>query len=322
MGQEREESQGFFEMLWDCDHCDARGLLAKSQRYCANCGAPQNPNKRYFPKEGEERRVDGHLYEGADRTCPACSSPQSARAHNCTNCGSPLDGAAEVRGVSDAPAARPEKARPTRRRRRIWPYVLLGILVLGFVVWFRCIRSQEAQVVVSGHRWARSVAIEEFAERTEEAWRNEVPLEATFPICHERQRSTRQVPDGEECHNERRDKKDGTFEQVKKCKPKTRSEPVMDSWCRFTARRWKAVDAVKASGSGMSPAWPSNVPPGDTPAQLGARRQGARTETLTLDFTGHGSCDVGDPVWRKYSDGQKLTVEVRASSGEVVCSSL
>jgi hypothetical protein len=27
-------------------------------------------------------------------------------------------------------------------------------------------------------------------------------------------------------------------------------------------------------------------------------------------------------VWRKYSDGQKLTVEVRASSGEVVCSSL
>src|SRR3979409_1890554 len=78
MGQEREESQGFFEMLWDCDHCDARGLLGKSQRFCANCGAPQNPSKRYFPKEGDERRVDGHLYEGADRTCPACSAPQSA----------------------------------------------------------------------------------------------------------------------------------------------------------------------------------------------------------------------------------------------------
>ena len=46
-------------MLWDCDHCDARGLLGKSQRYCANCGAPQNPDKRYFPKEGEQRRIDG-----------------------------------------------------------------------------------------------------------------------------------------------------------------------------------------------------------------------------------------------------------------------
>ena len=60
MGQEREESQGYYEMLWDCEFCDARGLLAKSQRYCANCGAPQNADKRYFPKEGEERRVDGH----------------------------------------------------------------------------------------------------------------------------------------------------------------------------------------------------------------------------------------------------------------------
>jgi len=322
MGQEREESQGFFEMLWDCDHCDARGLLGKSQRYCANCGAPQNPAKRYFPKEGEERRVDGHLYEGADRTCPACSSPQSAAAHNCTHCGSVLDGAAEVHGVSEAPP-RAAPAKPARPRRRSWPIVLGVLVVLGGGIWWRCIRSQEAQVVVGGHHWTRSVAVEEFNERTEEAWRNEVPLEASFPICHERQRSTHQVQDGEECHNERRDKKDGTFEQVKKCKPKYRSEPVMDSWCRFTARRWKAVDEVKATGQGMSPAWPSgNLPTADTAPQLGARRQGKRTETLNLDFPGHGNCDVSDPVWRKYSDGQKLTVEVRASSGEVVCSSL
>src|ERR1043166_6596786 len=219
MGQEREESQGFFEMLWDCDHCDARGLLGKSQRFCANCGAPQNPAKRYFPKEGEERRVDGHLYEGADRTCPACSSPQSARAHNCTNCGSPLDGAAEVRGVSDAPAQAQPRQAPARPRgkRRIWLFVLLGFLILSTVVWFRCIRTQEAVVAVTGHSWKSTVAIEEFNERTEEAWRNEVPMEASFPVCHERQRSTRQVEDGEECHMERRDKKDGTFEQVKKC---------------------------------------------------------------------------------------------------------
>ncbi|HEX8113179.1 MAG TPA: hypothetical protein VF516_35860 [Kofleriaceae bacterium] len=116
MGQEREESQGYFEMLWDCDHCDARGLFAKSQRYCANCGAPQNPDKRYFPQPGQEQRVDGHIYEGADRTCPACSAPQSARAKNCTHCGSVLDGAAEVRGFTDAPAA--PRAESLRRRGR------------------------------------------------------------------------------------------------------------------------------------------------------------------------------------------------------------
>jgi hypothetical protein len=96
----------------------------------------------------------------------------------------------------------------------------------------------------------------------------------------------------------------------------------MDSWCLFTARRWRHVTDAKSVGSGLSPSWPGNVPPGDTPAALGAKRQASRTETLTLEFTGHGSCDVSDAVWRKYTDGQKLKVEVRSSSGDVACSSL
>lgn len=320
MAEEREESQGFFEMLWDCDHCDARGLLGKSQRYCANCGAPQNPDKRYFPKAGEQQRVDGHRYEGSDRVCPACSAPQGAKAKNCTHCGSVLDGATEVRGV--AAPVEPTRPKPRGRRRRIWPFVVAVIAIFGAGIWWRCVRTQEAQVVVAAHTWQRAIAIEEFNERREEAWRNQVPVGAGVPVCHDRQRSTRQVADGEDCHTEQRDKKDGTFEQVKKCKPRYRSEPVMDSWCRFTARRWKPVDSVKASGTGLQPAWPANLPPADVPATLGAKRQGKRTETLTLEFTGHGTCDVSDAVWRKYTDGQKLTVEVRASSGDVVCSSL
>jgi hypothetical protein len=321
MGHEREESQGFYEMLWNCEFCGARGLLGKTQRYCANCGAPQNPAKRYFPKQGEEQRVDGHLYEGADRTCPACQAPQSAKAKNCTHCGSPLEGAAEVRGVADAAIPRAAPAKP-RRRRRIWLFVLLVLAIFGFGVWWRCIRSQEAQVVISGHKWQRVVAIEEFNDRQEEAWRDEVPAGASLPICHERQRSTRQVEDGEDCHTERRDKKDGTFEQIKKCKPRYRSEPVMDSWCRFTARRWRTIDEAKASGTGLSPTWPANLPPADVPVTLGARRQGKRTETLTLDFGDRGTCDASDAVWRKYTDGQKIKALVRASSGGVVCSSL
>jgi hypothetical protein len=322
---EREESQGYFEMLWDCEFCDARGLLGKSQRYCASCGAPQNPAKRYFPKEGDERRVDGHLYEGADRTCPACSAPQSARAHNCTHCGSVLDGAAAVGGVVD-PAAQPRDTRarkPARRGRRIWMYLLIVLAVVAVGIWWRCIRTQEAQVVVAAHQWKRAVVIEEFNDRQEEAWRNEIPVGASpVPVCYDKQRSTRKVEDGEECHTERRDKKDGTFEQVKKCNPKYRTEPVLDSWCRFDVRRWRAVDEVKATGSGLSPAWPTNLPPGNTPAVVGARRQGKRTETLTLEFPGHGNCDVSDAVWRKYTDGQKLKVEIRSSSGDVACSSL
>jgi hypothetical protein len=320
LAQEREESQGFFEMLWDCDHCDARGLWAKSQRYCANCGAPQNPDKRYFPKEGEERGALGHIYEGADRTCPACSSPQSARAKNCTRCGSVMGGAAEVRGVAEAAAPRVAPATP-RRRRRIWPFVLAVIALFAGGIWWRCIRTEQAQVVVAAHSWTCAVEIEEYGERTEEAWRDEVPPQAGTPICHERQRGARQVEDGEDCHTERRDKKDGTFEQVKKCKPRYRSEPVMDRWCRFTIRRWKADHEVKTSGTGLSPAWPTNLPPDGAPQALGARRSGKRTQILTLGFRDHGTCDVAERVWRKYADGQELVAEIHAA-GDVACGSL
>ena len=320
MAQEREESQGFFEMLWDCDHCDTRGLLAKSQRYCANCGGPQNPDKRYFPKEGEQVRVDGHQFEGADRTCPACSAPQSAKAKNCTHCGSPLDGSAEVRGVA-TPSAGPAP-RPARKRRRIWPWLIGLAVILAGGIWFRCIRTQEAQVVVTGHSWKRVIAIEEYNDRNEEAWRDQLPGDASLTSCYDKERSRRQVEDGEECHTERRDKKDGTFEQVKKCQPKYRSEPVMGSWCRFSSRRWRAVDEARLSGTGMTPAWPTgSLPPATATPTYGSRRQGQRTETLTLEFKGHGTCDVSDATWRKYTDNQRLKVEVH-SSGDVACGSL
>jgi hypothetical protein len=318
MTAERTESEGFFEMLWDCDHCSAKGLLGKSQRHCPECGAPQSAIKRYFPTPEQQQRIEGHSYVGADRHCPACDAPMSAKGKNCTQCGSPLDGSKEVEGVA-APAA----AVPVKPKRRIWPWVVGGLLVLGAAIWFLFIRTRSAEVGIAAHRWERTIAIEQFGSQSLEAWRNELPPDAEVPLCHKKQRTTRQVEDGEECHTERHDKKDGTFEQVKKCKPKYRSEPVEDDWCTFTARRWKKIDEVKVSGTGLTPTWPTQgLPAADTPAAFGAKRQGPRGEKLYLDFTNKQSCDVPEAAWHTYSDGQKVKVEVRARSGDLVCSSL
>ena len=311
---ERSESQGFFEMLWNCDHCETKGLLAKSQRHCPECGAPQNPDKRYYPPPGVEVRVDGHQYVGGDRTCPSCSAPMAAKAKNCTQCGSPLDGAREVKSVDVAP--------PPKKRRKLWPYIVAAVLVVAFAIWFFFIRKHEATVAVAGHRWDCTIPIEEFKQVSESAWHDQVPAGADVSGCYMKQRSTHQVPDGETCHDERKDKKDGTFEVVKKCSTKYRSEPVDDQWCSYTARKWTRVDAVTAKGAGTALACPTQVPPADTAALLGARRSGARAETRTLDFGDAGTCDVDDATWKKYSDGQKVKVEVRARSGEVVCGSL
>ena len=320
MTTERTESEGFYEMLWDCDHCGQKGLLGKSQRHCGQCGGPQNPEKRYYPSPEQQQKVEGHIYEGSDRTCPACSAPMSARAKNCTQCGSPLDGSKDVASVDDKRPAAPPRA---KHRRRIWPWIVGGIVVLSVAIWALFIRSHEAKVTVAGHRWERTIAIEQYGDHQQSAWRDQVPAGTSFPMCVRKQRSTRQVADGEDCHTERHDKKDGTFEQVKKCTPKTRSEGIDDDWCTFTVRSWLKVDEVKATAAGLTPSWPdSKLPPNTGVPILGARRDGPRNEKLTLDFGSAGTSDVDDPTWRKYADGAAVKVEVRARSGDVVCSSL
>lgn len=320
--QERTESEGFYEMLWDCDHCETKGLLGKSQRYCAGCGAPQNPDKRYFPTPEQQQRIDGHQFEGADRTCPNCSAPMGANATNCTNCGAPLDGSAPVQGV----VARAPVAAPNKPRR--WGHLaLVLVLVFGgvFGIWWRCVRTRTETLTVAAHKWERSIAIEQYGDHEVSSWKNEIqPGASGNASCSPRQRTTKQVADGEECHTERHDKKDGTFEQVKKCKPKYKSEGVTDDWCTYRVRRWEKIDEVKAAGVGMTPAWPvaTNIPAVDNSMTMGAKRQGARTEHLLLDFGNDRSCAVSDSAWQKTKDGAKLKLEVRASSGDLVCDSL
>lgn len=94
------EVQGRYQMLWDCSFCGSEKLLGLDHKHCPACGAPQDPARRYFPAEGEEIAVADHPYHGADRVCPACSTPNAAIAKFCTGCGSPLD-EAEAAGRRD-----------------------------------------------------------------------------------------------------------------------------------------------------------------------------------------------------------------------------
>src|SRR5580658_2753628 len=104
MADDRVESEGFYEMLWDCAHCGTKGLLGKSQRRCPECGAPQDADKRYFPTDEQKQLAVGHVYVGADAHCPSCAAAMGAKVKNCTQCGSPMDGSKEVAGVA-APVA-------------------------------------------------------------------------------------------------------------------------------------------------------------------------------------------------------------------------
>ena len=48
-----EKQLGTYQMLWDCSYCDSKKLLGITHRHCPGCGAPQDPSKRYYPKDDE-----------------------------------------------------------------------------------------------------------------------------------------------------------------------------------------------------------------------------------------------------------------------------
>nr|HEX4315720.1 hypothetical protein [Kofleriaceae bacterium] len=322
---EREESQGYYEMLWDCPHCGAKGLLGKTQRRCPECGGPQDADKRYFPSDDQKKAATGHVYEGADAHCPACNSAMGSKVKNCTQCGAPMDGSKPVGGAA-LPAPAPKKPSHT------WKIVLAVVVVLAVVIfgiWWMFLRTRSAEVTVDKHRWEASVAIDQYSDQQKSAWRRDVPVGATNVLCHQEQHGSHSEPDGEECHTEKHDKKDGTFEEVKKCSPKTKSVPDYDDKCNYTIRDWAQVDEVKTTGTGTDVAFGKTGLSKQAAATYGARREGRSTEKLVIEFAGGQSCDwtcqpgdLPETGWKNLKDGAKLTVQVRARSEDVVCDSV
>jgi hypothetical protein len=322
--EERSESQGFYEMLWDCQFCETKALLAKTQRFCANCGGKQDPDKRYFPPEGSEKKVEGHKFEGSDRYCPSCNAPQAAISKNCTNCGAPQEGAKEVKGVEV-----PKPAPPPQKKSRWWLWLIgVGLVIVGIVFLVKwCNRTEAKQVTVASHRWERSIGIEKLQPIEAGNWDDQLPPNTAITRCEARQKTTKQIPDGETCHDEKKDKKDGTFEVVKKCTPKTKSVSVDGKWCFYQSQQWTEVDRVKTTGTGTNAQWPAErLPPETYQNALGAVRRGGKQQKYYLDFTGLGdkgqTCEVDETVWKKYADKQAVQVQVQARNNEIACDKL
>src|SRR5262249_2370971 len=87
-----EEEVAVYEPFWDCKYCGQEKLLAITHRFCATCGAAQDPNAQYDPPEQDRVSIADHIFVGADIACPACGQAMSADAACCTSCGSPLRG--------------------------------------------------------------------------------------------------------------------------------------------------------------------------------------------------------------------------------------
>jgi hypothetical protein len=324
-------------MLWDCTQCNTRGLLGDSHRHCPTCGAVQDPRRRYFPKPGEEVEAKNHQFVGADWSCAFCSSPNSRAAAHCTNCGAGQDGTKPVALVVDTPAppsvpvavsTAPAERGPGRLGWLRWALGLLALAVIGIVFLFTS--TKETTATVAQRTWAREIQIEQMARVSDSTWCDSVPGDAYGISRSREQRSTRQVADGQTCHDERIDKGDGTFVKRRECTPRYRSEPVYDDRCRYQVNRWRSVRSVKAdTQSALSPVWPmvGNLNAnflGGSGGTPGSEREGARRESYVLTLGSGGktwTCNVSEAIWNKYQEGTTTPIKVHLTGG-ADCASL
>ncbi len=306
--------EAIYEMLWDCEYCNTKKLLGKTHRHCPNCGATQDPARRYFPSDQDKVAVKDHVYFGADKVCPFCQTANGANATFCGNCGGSLDGSKEVVKRSDRIAGQgedsvakakselEEKANPGKVGESSpsdlafpdsqfikphpktptwikWTLSIIGISALSFFL-LAIFWTESVEVQVTGHTWKRSIEIEKFLPKQDSEWCDAKPL-AAYNISRKSEvRSTRQVADGETCTTVQRDKGDGTFSESESCTTNYTSEPVYDDKCYYTIDRWSSEKTESTEGKSITdePYWPALSLNSCFSEKIGCEREGSKNE--------------------------------------------
>jgi hypothetical protein len=201
---------------------------------------------------------------------------------------------------------------------------LIGVVatVLVFFLWKR-----EAGFEVTGHRWTRTVEVEQKKKVEESAWCDEMPAGAENVTRSKEKRSTKKVQDGEDCNIRKVDNGDGTYTQKRECTPKYRDEAVMGDRCRYTVQAWRVDRTEKASGGlGDAPAWPS-VTLARSGECLGCEREGKKSESYVVTLADANSgetseCDFDAARYKSMAPKSRWRGQVRALGGSLVCDSL
>lgn len=351
-----------YEMLWDCEYCGTEKLLGLTHRYCPNCGASQDPDTRYFPSDEEKVAVEDHEYVGVDVTCAACSKLNSAKNDFCTQCGAPLTDAAKAKMLAsqtrrdgerfqssgsrdivkeqfDAEMARVGVKKEKAKKKKSGGINIKGVALIAVILaiiagavallnW-----TEEAELIVTGHEWERSVDVQRYDTVRVDSWRDSRPsgdnASIIFGSCREEQRSTRRIPDGEECTTRRIDQGDGTFREERECRTKYREEPVYDDMCTWEVDRWEYERTASTDGTlSIAPFWPETNIRSCATTRIGCERETNRRDDYIVIFTATDGnetyrCDFSQGEWADIDEGSRWIGEVRVvDSGALLCDTL
>lgn len=312
-----------YEMMWDCEYCGTKKLLGKTHRFCAECGAPQNPERRYFPPENEKVAVEDHQFVGADLHCPACQEPQSAAVKHCANCGSPLQGgkAAAVQAdqvvgadgrVVQPPAAGGEK-KSSKAGCIIGGIVAVVVLIVA-VILVNKFWTSEAALEVTKLTWERKIEVVTYKTVKGTSDCSDVPDGAKV---------TKKKKGKETCKTRKKDQGDGTFKEIKECKKAA-------DQCDYAGTAWAVTDTLEESGDvDDEPQWPKTkgLKKKKKKAKIGDKAEGKRIESYIVHFKEKGgdthTCSFSDEKkWKKFDKGDTYTGETGMIGGDLKCDKL
>ncbi|HYN22670.1 MAG TPA: zinc ribbon domain-containing protein, partial [Thermoanaerobaculia bacterium] len=302
------------EGVWDCPHCGRKGNRGP-EKYCGGCGAPRGEDvKFYLPEDAPEVTEANALRRaqaGPDWTCPYCEADNPSDHAFCSSCGAARDGSKLRQVVEHRKDAAPPPPPPPPAKAKI-PLKkgcligCAGLAALVALLWFLG-RPKETTLTVSGHRWQRTIAIEELRTVAEEGWEGELPsgartLSSEREIHHKNrvqistETRSRTVTERVQTGTERvkvgeRDLGNGYFEDIYEDRPVYedrereetyeepifREDPVYRTRYRYEIEKWMPAREEKAGAQDREPRWPE---PGLRPQQ----REGQRSETYEVLF--------------------------------------
>ena len=319
-----------YEMNWDCQFCGTRGLLGLTHRNCPNCGAPQDPTRRYYPPDDQKVAVQDHKYAGADVVCPACQSTNGKLANCCSSCGSPLNDAAAVQiqqwraGATGTPGTQgappmpsPGTSSGTKAGLGLGCIVavVIGLIVVtggGFLICSRC-GTTDASFQVSGHSST--------CEWPAEVSRNVKETTPCSKMPAEAQNVSRQAQEPV-CKVEKEDNGDGTYKESKKCN-------TPEDNCTYTVTKWETARSEKTEGTSVDTPAKCQKPTLQTGERLGTRTITYRVSLTDVDTKKAENCDFVDKddsqtemaKWKAFKVGSQWKGK-RSGLGKIVCNSL
>jgi hypothetical protein len=194
------------------------------------------------------------------------------------------------------------------------PVVIVGVVLAGIVLcgllaffWLRGSKTEDLRATVQAANWELVIPIEALVEVQNQAWEDQVPVDAELGQCEQQVREVVDQPVAnsvEVCGTPYTvDSGSGFGEVVQDC-----TYEVYDAYCTYSTLEWRQVDTAVATGSGFSPAWPA---PG---LQEDERLSSDRRETYTVVFDTDSETytyQTGDfTEYEKYQPGTSWTLVV------------